>query len=66
MLAAIRRRRPDVDPAELVAADWAALHRRLDDYIAAGLTKFVIRPAGGVSTADFLDAFVTELLPREN
>ncbi len=66
VLAAIRRRRPDVDPAELVATDWAVLHRRLDDYIAAGLTKFVIRPVGGVGTAEFLDAFVTELLPREN
>ena len=66
VLAAIRRRRPDVDPAELVAPDWAVLHRRLDDYIAAGLTKFVIRPVGGVSTERFLDAFVTELLPREN
>ena len=49
-----------------MAADWSALHRRLDDYIAAGLTKFVIRPAGGVSTADFLETFVTELLPRQN
>ena len=66
VLAAIRRRRPDVDPAELVAADWAGLHRRLDDYIAAGLTKFVIRPAGGARTADFLEAFVTELLPRQS
>ena len=66
VLAAIRRRRPDLDPAELVATDWAALHRRLDDYIAAGLTKFVVRPVGGVSTERFLDAFVNELLPREN
>jgi probable F420-dependent oxidoreductase len=66
VLAAIRRRRPDLDPAELVSSDWAVLHRRLDDYIAAGLTKFVVRPVGGVSTAEFLDGFVTELLPREN
>lgn len=66
VLAAIRKRRPDIDPSELVAPDWSVLHRRLDDYIAAGLTKFVIRPVGGVSTGDFLEAFVTELLPREN
>lgn len=66
VVAAIRRRRPDLDPSELVADSWSTLHRRLDDYIAAGLSKFVIRPAGGVSTADFLDAFVTELLPRQN
>ncbi len=66
VIAAIRRRRPDLDPSELVATDWSTLHRRLDDYIAAGLTKFVIRPAGGVSTADFLEAFVAQLLPRQN
>ena len=66
VLAAVRRRRPDLDPSELVAADWSALHRRLDEYIAAGLTKFVIRPAGDASTADFLEDFVTELLPRQN
>jgi hypothetical protein len=42
------------------------LHRRLDDYIDAGLTKFVIRPAGDSSTGDFLEAFVTELMPRQN
>ena len=66
VLAAIRKRRPDLDPAELVAADWPTLHRRLDDYIAAGLTKFVIRPAGNADMPDFLETFVTELLPRQN
>jgi probable F420-dependent oxidoreductase len=66
VLAAIRKRRPDLDPAELVAADWPTLHRRLDDYIAAGLTKFVIRPAGGAGITEFLEDFVSELLPRQN
>jgi probable F420-dependent oxidoreductase len=66
VIAAVRRRRPDVDPAEFVAADWSVLHRRLDDYIAAGLTKFVIRPAGNAGTKGFLDTFTTELLPRQN
>ncbi len=66
LLTAIRRRRPDLDPSELVATDWPTLHRQLDDYIAAGLTKFVIRPAGDISTADFLEAFVSQLLPRQN
>src|SRR5690606_8386552 len=46
LLTAIRQRRPDVDPADLVATDWPRLHRQLDAYVAAGLTKFVIRPAG--------------------
>ncbi len=66
VVTAIRRRRPDLDPSELVASDWPKLHRRLDDYIAAGLSKFVIRPAGDVRTADFLEAVVAELLPRQN
>jgi probable F420-dependent oxidoreductase len=66
VLTAIRKRRPDLDPTALVAADWPTLHRRLDDYIAAGLTKFVIRPAGDMPVADFLEAFVAELLPRQN
>jgi probable F420-dependent oxidoreductase len=66
VVAAIRKRRPDLDPAQLVAADWSQLHRQIDEYIDAGLTKFVIRPAGGAALSGFLDTFVTELLPREN
>lgn len=66
VLAAVRKRRPDLHPAELIAADWPTLHRRLDEYIAAGLTKFVIRPAGAANIDEFLDAFTAELLPRQN
>lgn len=66
VVAAIRKRRPDLDPAQLVAADWPALHRQIDEYIDAGLTKFVIRPAGDTALSDFLDTFIDELLPREN
>lgn len=66
LLAAVRRRRPDVDPAELVAADWPDLHRQIDGYLAAGLTKFVIRAAGPTDRAAFLDRFATELLPRQD
>jgi len=65
-LAAITQaRRPGVDPAELVAGSWPALHRLLDGHIDAGLTKFVIRPAGPQPFDDFLDRFVAELLPRQ-
>jgi probable F420-dependent oxidoreductase len=66
VVAAIRKRRPDLDPAQLVAANWSQLHRQIDEYIDAGLTKFVIRPVGGTQLAGFLDTFVNELLPREN
>lgn len=61
-----RRRRPDVDPGELVAPDWDRLHRQLDAYIDAGLTKFVIRPAGSTPVGDFIERFATELIGRQN
>jgi probable F420-dependent oxidoreductase len=63
---AVRRRRPDLDPTELIAAGWSGLHRQLDAYVEAGLTKFVIRPAGQSRTPDFIDRFVVELVPRQN
>lgn len=66
LAAAARRRRPDLDPGELIAASWDRLHRQLDAYIEAGLTKFVIRPAGGAPVEDFIDRFVTELVGRQN
>jgi probable F420-dependent oxidoreductase len=66
LVAAVKRRRPDVDPAELIARDWSHLHRRLDAYLEAGLTKFVIRPALQAKIDDFIDRFVAELVPRQN
>jgi probable F420-dependent oxidoreductase len=66
LISAVRRRRPDVDPEELVADGWSQLHRRIDDYLAAGLTKFVIRPVGQDGIDGFIDRFAAELLPREN
>jgi probable F420-dependent oxidoreductase len=66
LISAVRRRRPDVDPEELVASGWPSLHRRIDEYVAAGLTKFVIRPAGSQGVEEFIDRFAAELLPREN
>lgn len=62
----IRRQRPDCDAGDLVADSWPALHRLLDGYIDAGLTKFVISTVGSVPTRHFIDNFVTELLPRQN
>jgi probable F420-dependent oxidoreductase len=66
LVAAVKLRRPDVDPADLIAGDWPQLHRQLDGYLAAGLTKFVIRPANHANIDDFIDRFVTELTPRQN
>lgn len=66
LAAAVRARRPDVDPGELVAAGWDQLHRQLDAYLDAGLTKFVIRPTGTEPVEDFFDRFVAELVGRQN
>lgn len=66
LVASVRRRRPDVDPGQLVAAGWDALHRQLDAYLEAGLTKFVIRPVGTAPLDGFIDRFVDELVSRQN
>jgi probable F420-dependent oxidoreductase len=66
LVAAVRHRRPDVDPADLVAADWDQLHRQLDRYTDAGLTKFVIRQADSGPVEEFIDRFVAELAGRQN
>jgi hypothetical protein len=62
----IRRRRPEADPATLVAAGWDGARRMIEEYVAAGLTKFVVRPAvPPVSFAAFTDGFVRELIPLQ-
>jgi probable F420-dependent oxidoreductase len=66
LVAAVKRRRPDVNPADLIAGDWPDLHRQLDAYLEAGLTKFVIRPAHQANIDDFIDRLVAELIPRQN
>ena len=61
-----RQRRPDTDPAALVADGWADARRKIEDYVLAGLTKFVIRP--GAAPADprqFVDEFAREMLPLQ-
>jgi probable F420-dependent oxidoreductase len=66
LAAAARRRRPELDPHELIAVGWDHLHRQLDSYLDAGLTKFVIRPAGRAPLEGFIDRFVAELVSRQN
>lgn len=45
MVAAIRTRRPDLDPAALVPEGWDGLERLITEFVAAGVSKFVVRPA---------------------
>ena len=63
---AARRRRPDRDPATLVASGWAGARAMVGEYVAAGLTKFVIRPGWTVADPDqFTADFVRELVPLQ-
>jgi probable F420-dependent oxidoreductase len=66
LLAAISRRRPEADPATLVAQSWDGARRMLGQYVEAGLSKFVVRPASPGPFGPFLDGFVRELLPIQN
>ena len=73
LAATVRQRRPESDPATLIADGWAAARGMLEQYIDAGLTKFVIRPAtaasgpgAGVALSEFLGRFAAELMPLQN
>jgi hypothetical protein len=60
-LAAAVRRRPDLDPGDLITVGWDQPHPQLDAYLDVGLTKFVTRQAGTSAPRRFLDRFVAEL-----
>jgi len=62
---AARSRRPGVDPAALCAGNWGDARRLIGDYVAAGLSKFVIRPAGWEDIRRFIDEFVAEMMPLQ-
>jgi probable F420-dependent oxidoreductase len=66
LLEAARRRRPDVDPGTLVASGWDGARTMIGDYVAAGLTKFVIRPGWmPVDPDQFTADFVREMVPLQ-
>jgi probable F420-dependent oxidoreductase len=66
LAAAVKRRRPDLDPTALVAAGWTGARTMISSFVAAGLSKFVIRPAVPPdSFEDFLAAFAQELVPLQ-
>jgi len=66
LLASIRRRRPEADPATLVARGWDDARRMLGQYVEAGLSKFVVRPASPGPFGPFLDAFLRNLFPIQD
>ena len=66
LLEVVRSRRPDCDPAALVASGWAGARALIEDYVAAGLTKFVVRPSWRpVDPDQFTADFVRELVPLQ-
>jgi probable F420-dependent oxidoreductase len=66
LLEVARSRRPDCDPASLVASGWAGARALIEDYVAAGLTKFVVRPSWAPVDPDrFTADFVREMVPLQ-
>ena len=67
LIEAARQRRPDADPAALIATSWSDAARLIEAYVAAGLSKFVIRPAATpASLSRFMDDFAREMLPLQD
>jgi probable F420-dependent oxidoreductase len=63
---AIRRRRPDADPASLIADGWAGARDMISAFADAGLSKFVVRPATAAEHfEDFIAGFASELVPLQ-
>jgi probable F420-dependent oxidoreductase len=65
----VERRRPGTDPARLAPATWDEARAMIEAYVAAGLSKFVVRPAipaqgGGIE--QFVAEFAGQMLPLEN
>ena len=62
----LRRRRPDLDPADLIPQSRSALYDRIDAWLAVGFSKFILRPA--VPPADWtaeLEALAADILERQ-
>jgi probable F420-dependent oxidoreductase len=66
LIAAVRQRRPDADPASLIASSWPDACRLIERYTAAGISKFVVRPASPAQDpGEFLRHFVSDLMPLQ-
>ena len=66
LLRSIAERRPGIDPRSLVPSGWDEARRLLGAHVDAGLSKFVVRPAGPpASWADWIDGFAADLMPLQ-
>ena len=62
----VHRRRPDLDPADLIPQSRTALHERVDEWLAVGFSKFILRPA--VLPTDWtaeLETLAADILERQ-
>jgi probable F420-dependent oxidoreductase len=67
LAASIARRRPGTAPEDLVADGWAGARRMIAAYAEAGLSKFVVRAAGGdPPLTELVAGFRAELMPLQN
>ena len=68
LLAALRARRPDVDPTELIPVGLPAVRTLLERFVDRGFSKIVLVPAGEPSGPwrDELESVATHLLPLQN
>jgi probable F420-dependent oxidoreductase len=63
---AVSQRRPGIEPDQLAAGSWDAARALIEQYVAAGLSKFVIRPAGTPDSLNrFIDDFTAQMLPLQ-
>jgi probable F420-dependent oxidoreductase len=66
LAAAVRHRRPHADPAAIVATGWPDAQRKVEQFVAAGISKFVIRPATpSQPAAAFAESLARELMPMQ-
>ncbi|MFK0246440.1 TIGR03854 family LLM class F420-dependent oxidoreductase [Amycolatopsis azurea] len=65
-LAASIAARSDADPSRLVAGSWRAARDLVAEYIDAGLSKFVLYPAGPEPIERFVENFVEHAIPMQN
>jgi probable F420-dependent oxidoreductase len=65
-LAASIAARSDADPSRLIAGSWSAARDLVAEYIDAGLSKFVLYPAGPEPLERFVENFVEHAVPMQN
>jgi hypothetical protein len=67
LLDAVARRRPGVDPSALIPKGLDGCARRIEEFVEAGISKFIVRPGGpaGASPHASLEAMADALLPLQ-